>query len=121
MKFIDLEPSIVAIQIDGQVTETDVKECQSRIHQKEQQHDHVALYVEISEFTGYEVRAFFRELKSSFEDHSKFEYLAVVCPQPWLERYAGVLRDLAAADHQTFEEGQEEEAREWITSRPESR
>lgn len=116
MKFIDLSPDVLAIIVDGKVTKSDIKDSERKMEALLQNHKGLNIYIEILQLEGYEVDAFFEDLKLSLKNFENFDKIALVSEQSWIEKFADIISNLGSLEIKVFEINEIKEARDWITA-----
>lgn len=101
--------------IPGEITDSDLNVMNKDIEEKLKAYEKVRLYLELTDFEGYEsLKTFWHDLKKTLGHFNDFERIAIVTDKDWLE-WAVKLTDMVnKADIRAFEFEDRAYAQQWI-------
>lgn len=116
LSFIDFgDTNIIGIRIKGKITEDEFDEVIERFEKKFENHKKVRLYVEIEDFGGMEIKAFFKDLKFGLKNFKRFEREAVVTDRKWAQQFANISDPLVpTVEVKSFPFADRDKAKAWI-------
>jgi hypothetical protein len=108
--------SVVAYEIDGRVTEEDVKESVKELKSKFEQHEKINILVRMKNFKGYDLAALLNDelYRVKYQSLSKVERYAVVGAPTWMRNFLELIDPAFKVKIQVFDADEEEAAWEWV-------
>lgn len=107
---------VVAYEIDGRVTEEDIKESVKELKSKFDQHEKINILVRMKNFKGYDLSALLNDelYRVKYQSLSKVERYAVVGAPTWMRNFLELIDPAFKLKIQVFEPEDEEAAWEWV-------
>ncbi len=121
MEFLEMGEGILAFRVNGKITKTEIDRCEEKMQKIKRQHPTLKMYAEIQKLEGYEVDAFFKDLKISLKNMGDFERAAVLSDKAWIEKFAGLVDNLLPMNVRAFELAENEKAKKWLIGETPSR
>jgi len=108
--------SVVAYEIDGRVTEEDVKESVKTLKSKFEQHEKINILVRMKNFKGYDLAALLNDelYRVKYQSLSKVERYAVIGAPTWMRNFLELIDPAFKVKIQVFDADEEEAAWEWV-------
>jgi hypothetical protein len=108
--------SVVAYEIDGRVTEEDVKESVKELKSKFEQHEKINILVRMKNFKGYDLAALLNDelYRVKYQSLSKVERYAVIGAPTWMRNFLELIDPAFKVKIQVFDADEEEAAWEWV-------
>ena len=105
---------VIAVKIEGNISKKDIQKIHPLIHNITNKGMKVRWYFELEDFTGYDLKGLWQDLKvdaAHFDDYGK---MAMVGDKKWQELAAEATDFFTGSEVRFFESDQKEEAIEWI-------
>ena len=123
LEFLESADDVIAIKIGGKLTRAELEETTRRVEQSLQENETTHIFVEIDDYSGFELDALREYLPRAIRMLSKlgrFGRVAVVADQRWV-RWATRLESalLPHITYETFTSDQRVQALDWVEGRRE--
>lgn len=106
--------NIIATKATEKLTEADYNKLLPILKNMLKQHRKFRWYFEMENFDGWELKAFWEDVKFDTEHASDFEKVAMVGENHWQEWMTDLMKPLTSAKVRYFDLSQKEEAVQWI-------
>ncbi|MEQ9438440.1 MAG: STAS/SEC14 domain-containing protein [Cyclobacteriaceae bacterium] len=107
--------NIIATQAEGSLNEQDVQKIHPLIHNIINRGLKVRWYFEMENFTGYELKAFWEDIKMDLSHADDYEKIAMVGEKKWQDWITQLMKPFTQADIQYFTLPEKEKAKAWIS------
>ena len=106
----------VGVRIKDKISAQDIENISRIVEEKFNEFDKLSIYVEVENFEGISIEAFFKDLKFGIKHFGKFDKKAVVTDKSWMVRLAEVSDKLfSSIEIRCFSFDDKEEALEWLS------
>lgn len=108
--------SVFAYEIDGRVSDADIKDALKELKTKFDQHEKVNVLVRMKNFNGFDLSALLNDelYRVKYQSLSKVERYAVVGAPTWMRNFLELIDPAFKIKIQVFEPEDEEAAWEWV-------
>ena len=108
--------NVIRTLVSDQLTEEDYDKILPALQQTLNEWDSVRWYFEMRDFSGWEPKAAFKELKFDIEHANEMAKVAMVGTKKWQEWLTTAMKPFTSADVRYFDLQEREEALQWIQS-----
>lgn len=108
--------NFIALKAMGKITAKDYDTLVPYLEKAIEREGPLCLFCDLTEFSGMEIAAFWRDLKFSMGHLRDFRRLALVGGRKWMEWCVRLTAPLFKAEMKCFGPGQAGEARAWLSS-----
>ena len=108
--------NVITLKVDDKVKKEDYEKIIPILDSMIQEHGKIRCLAEISEMSGVEPAAFWKDLKFSLKHAVKFEKVAVVGTNPFINALSKLSTPFTSAEVKTFDKDEIVKATEWITA-----
>ncbi len=116
MLHIKAENNIIYTTSHQKLTEEDYQELIPKVEKMLEQYKTIRWYFEMQDFKGWEMKAFWEDVKFEFRHANDIEKLAVVGDTEWEKWMTTMMRPFTKAEVKYFDLKDKELALEWIKS-----
>ena len=108
--------SVFAYEIDGRVSDADIKDALKELKSKFDHHEKVNVLVRMKNFKGFDLSALLNDelYRVKYQSLSKVERYAVVGAPTWMRNFLELIDPAFSLKIQVFEPEDEEAAWEWV-------
>ena len=106
--------NIIATKATEKLTEADYNKLIPILNNMLKQYSKFRWYFEMENFDGWELKAFWEDVKFDAKHASDFEKVAMVGENQWQEWMTDLMKPLTSAEVRYFDLSQKEEAVQWI-------
>lgn len=106
--------NIIATKATEKLTEADYNKLLPILNNMLKQHSKFRWYFEMENFDGWELKAFWEDIKFDAKHANDFEKVAMVGENQWQEWMTDLMKPLTSAEVRYFDLSQKEEAAQWI-------
>ena len=108
------EPRTMTIEVNGKLTEEDYERFLPLIENRIEQFGPIRLMVVLNDFQGWEMSAFWEDIKFDFQHFNDIERLAIVGDKKWEKGMSVLCRPFTTADIQFFNHEDRDKAVTWL-------
>ena len=108
--------NIIATKATGKLTEADYNKLLPLLNNKIEQYRKIRWYFEMADFDGWELKAFWEDVKFDTKHANDFDKVAMVGEKKWEEWMTDLMKPFTSAEVKYFDSSQKEEAMQWIKS-----
>lgn len=113
----ETEDNIIATRANEKLTSTDYAKLLPLLHSKLKLYNKIRWYFEMEDFKGWELKAFWEDVKFDVKHANDFEKIAMVGETKWQEWMSEIMKPFTGAEIKFFELEQRGKALSWIKSR----
>lgn len=106
----------MATKATNKLIQTDYDKLLPLLKDKLRQHDKIRWYFEMEDFDGWELKAFWEDVKFDVKHANDFDKVAMVGEKKWEEWMTDLMKPFTSAEVRYFDISQGEEAITWIKS-----
>lgn len=106
-------PGIMEVEINGEITENNMKEFKSHFDQKKEDHDKLKLLIEVKEM-DYTLEGFIEGFKFDINHFNDFEKIAVLSDKEWLGLSSKLADYLPKVEVKHFDSNERDKAIYWL-------
>ena len=110
------EGNVIATKATGKLTKTDYDKLLPVLHERLRQYKKLRWYFEMENFEGWELKAFWEDVKFDAQHANDFEKIAMVGEKKWQEWMTDLMKPFTSAEIKYFDLSQTHEAMRWIKS-----
>jgi hypothetical protein len=110
------EGKVIATKATEKLTEADYHKLLPLLNNTVAQYKKIRWYFEMEDFEGWELKAFWEDVKFDAKHANDFEKVAMVGEKKWEEWMTDLMKPFTSAEIKYFDELQKGEAMEWIKS-----
>jgi hypothetical protein len=110
------EGNLIATKATEKLTEVDYNKLLPLLNNKVQQYQKIRWYFEMEDFDGWELKAFWEEIKFDAKHLNDFGKVAMVGDKKWEEWMTDLMKPFTSAKVKFFDTSEKEEAKRWIKS-----
>lgn len=116
MIMITTDPSnnIIYTICSSKLSKDDMEQLMPMARQKIETYGNIRWYFEMKDFSGWEIDAFWEDLKFDLTHANDYEKIAMVGEKSWQEWMTKFMTPFTKADVQYFDFSDRDEAKEWI-------
>ncbi|NIP38744.1 MAG: STAS/SEC14 domain-containing protein [Candidatus Dadabacteria bacterium] len=108
---------VIGCVVDGKIGSDDIEAIWNEIDRKFKSHEKLSVYVEVKDYGGISLDAFFEDLKHGFKHFSDFDKKAVVTDKKWMMKMAPVVDKIFPnIEVKCFSFEDKDKAIEWVKS-----
>lgn len=107
------ETNMIEIEVDGKVSENDVKDFKDYVDQKKKDLGELNLLVEIKNL-GYTLDGLKEEIKFDIKHLDKFDKIAVLSEKKWIDLCTQLTKALPNVEVKHFDSEEKEKALYWL-------
>lgn len=107
-------PSVVEIEINGEVTEDEMNEFETYIKQKVEEHGKLNALIFIKDL-DYTVEGFIEEIKFDIKHLDDFNKVALVSDEKWIELGEKLSTFMPSVDAEHFDPDERQKAMAWLS------
>lgn len=108
------EGNIIATKATAKLTQRDYEKILPVLNDKLNKYPKIRWYFEMEDFEGWELKAFWEDVKFDAKHAADFDKVAMVGEKKWEEWMADLMKPFTAAEVKYFDAVQREEAIKWI-------
>ena len=112
----ETENNLVATKAIEKLTKTDYNKILPVLVDKLKQHEKIRWYFEMEDFKGWELKAFWEDVKFDMHHANDFEKIAMVGEKRWQEWMAKAMKPFTSAEIKYFDLDDKDAAMNWIKS-----
>lgn len=106
---------VVGCVVDGKINSDDIDTIWKEIDRKFKGHEKLSIYVEVKNYGGISLDAFFEDLKRGYKHFSNFSKKAVVTDKNWIKKMTPVVNKIFPnIEVKCFSFEDKEKAIEWV-------
>ena len=110
----ELGGDIIKVTSTGKLTAKDVLDNWAEAQKFFDKHGTIYVLVELIDFEGWNVKAFWERTKKELTYHDRIERIALVAPKKWQEWFQQFSTPLFLAKTAYFEPGESDKALRWL-------
>ncbi|WP_339750792.1 STAS/SEC14 domain-containing protein [Algoriphagus yeomjeoni] len=108
------ENNIIATKASGKLTEVDYKKLLPLLKNALDKHSKIRWYFEMVDFEGWELKAFWEDVKFDAKHANDFDKVAMVGEKMWEEKMSDLMGFFSSAKVKYFDISDKEAALKWI-------
>lgn len=119
LKVLELDHTknnVMATRASEKLTKTDYEKLLPILKDKIKQSGKVRWYFEMEDFQGWELKAFWEDVKFDVKHANDFEKIAMVGDKKWQEWMTDLMKPFTSAEIKYFDLDQRDDALMWIRS-----
>ena len=105
---------VLEVRASGKLTHADYQVLLPAFEQRLKQHHRLRVLFEMADFHGWELAAFWDDVKFDVTHYADVERFAMVGDQKWEKDLTNLSRPFTAATVRYFDRGRIEDARRWL-------
>lgn len=108
--------AVFAYEVNGKVTERDVKTATSELNKAFERHEKINVLVRLTKYKGFELSAILDDdlVKAKYRSLSKVAKYAVIGAKPWMRNLLELVDPLISTQIKVFDSDDEQSAWEWV-------
>ncbi len=110
------EGNTIATRASGKLTKTDYDQLLPLLYERLKQYEKLRWYFEMENFEGWELTAFWEDVKFDIKHAGDFEKVAMVGGKQWEKWMTDLMKPFTAVEIKYFDLDQREDALIWIKS-----
>ncbi|MCP4380809.1 MAG: STAS/SEC14 domain-containing protein [Hyphomicrobiales bacterium] len=117
IEFIDLgsnEPGLVAVKVKGEITGAAMAAFVSRVEALHAAHDKLRLFVDMTEYSGFEWAVVQEKLANFRTLMTSFDRLAYVVDADWMATWIGLVDAVTPMHIRAFKPADRQKAIDWV-------
>ena len=107
---------VIAVKIKGDISKKDVQKIHPIIHNITNKGMKVRWYFELEDFTGYDLKGLWEDLKVDAAHFNEYGKMAMVGDKKWQKLAAEATVFFTSSEVRFFEQNQKEQAKQWINN-----
>ena len=109
-----IQENIVATKASEKLTTKDYEKLLPLLKNALKKHDKIRWYFEMENFEGWELKAFWKDVKFDIKHASDFEKIAMVGDKQWEKWMTELMKPFTSAEIKFFELSEKEKGLTWI-------
>ncbi len=85
---------VIGCVVDGKISSDDIETIWNEIESKSKDHEKLSIYVEVKNYGGISLQAFFEDLKHGYKHFTGFSKKAVVTDKNWIKKMTPVVNKI---------------------------
>lgn len=106
--------NVIATRATQKLTEADYDKLLPLLNNMLRQHEKIRWYFEMEKFDGWELKAFWEDVKFDASHANDFDKVAMVGEKKWEEWMTNLMKPFTSAEVKYFDISQKDEALQWI-------
>lgn len=106
--------NIIATKATGKLMEADYDKLLLLLTEKLKQYEKIRWYLEMEDFDGWKLKAFWEDVKFDAKHANDFDKVAMVGEKKWEKWMTDLMKLFSSAEVKYFDASQKEEAVKWI-------
>lgn len=111
------EAKVIATKATEKLTEEDYDKLLPLLNNMLRQHEKIRWYFEMENFDGWELKAFWEDLKFDASHANDFDKVAMVGEKKWEEGMTDLMKPFTSAEVKYFDISKKDEALQWIKNK----
>ncbi len=107
--------NLIAIKGKDNLTDSDIEKLHPLIDNILNKGQKVRWYFEMEDFSGWNIKAFWKDLKMDLSHADDYEKIAMVGEKKWQNYIAQFMKPFLNAEIEYFDLNNKEQAKEWIS------
>ena len=107
--------NIIATKAEDNLTEKDIQKIQFCLPHKQLKDKKVRWYFEMKDFTGWDIKGLWEDIKMDLSHVEDYEMIAMVGEKKWQDWITQFMKPFTSATIRYFDLEEKEEAKEWIS------
>lgn len=108
------DSNLITVHVEDKLEEEDYEKFVPEIDKAVAEHGKIKVLFEMDDFHGWKAGALWKDLKFDLKHFDDIEKVAFVGEKKWQKGMAVFCKPFTTADVKYFEQGEEDEAREWL-------
>lgn len=108
------DPKVIAIRASGTLTKADYDKLLPILRDAVEQYDKISWYMEMDDFSGWDARAFWKDLQFGVEHANNFYKIAMVGEETWEDWFTQLMKPFTSAEVRYFELEDRDQAWRWV-------